>query len=145
MLIHVYTIKGSVLNEKDCIQLLQYNVQCILKYMYHVLTMLELKSKIKCVLAQDSKFFILKKKKTEKGNVYVQGAGVLEIAGRKHPRCLMVKLMVVKWTLTFPPYFFFLLQKKDNPSSERHYAVFTRSFELCLLYEPHQHEKKNPM
>lgn len=38
--IHVYTIKGSVLNEKDCIQLLQ--IQCILKYMYHVLTMLEL-------------------------------------------------------------------------------------------------------
>lgn len=139
MQIHVYTIKGSVLNEKDCIQFLQ--IQCILKYMYHVLTMLELKSKIKCVLAQDSIFFILKKKKTEKGNVYVQGAGVLEIAGRKHPRCLMVKLMVVKWTLTFPPYLFFLLQKKDNSSSERHYAVFTRSFELCLLYELHQHEK----
>lgn len=87
------------------------------------------------------KIFYFKEKKTEKGNVYVQGAGVLEIAGRKHPRCLMVKLMVVKWNLTFPPYLFFLLQKKDNSSSERHYAVFTRSFELCLLYELHQHEK----
>lgn len=87
------------------------------------------------------KFFYFKEKKTEKGNVYVQGAGVLEIAGRKHPRCLMVKLKVVKWNLTFPPYLFFLLQKKDNSSSERHYAVFTRSYELCLLYELHPHEK----
>lgn len=34
--------------------------------MYHVLTMLELKSKIKCVLAQDSKFFTLKKKNRER-------------------------------------------------------------------------------
>lgn len=34
--------------------------------MYHVLSMLELKSKIKCVLAQDSNFFILKKKNRER-------------------------------------------------------------------------------
>lgn len=95
----------------------------------------------KVCFGQGFKIFYFKEKKTEKGNIYVQGAGVLEIAGRKHPRCLMVKLMVVKWNLTFPPYLFFLLQKKDNSSSERHYAVFTRSFELCLLYELHQHEK----
>lgn len=45
--------------------------------------------------------------------------------------------------ITFPPYLFFLLQKKDNSSFKRHYALSTRSFELCFLYEPHQHEKQN--